>query len=171
MSVGQGGVLHAHDSPPNLVVASGVWQPRLIFECVEMCGIPKSGFERAGPLGVVVTQQEASRMPSFVPRSLEPYQKKELLEKRIVELQAAVCSGAGPARLSKAAEKVRSAALAVVKAKRAIIASHPTSQTGSKAYNRAESLAPELANLEQEYERWSSLSVEEIVGLYTTPSP
>ena len=89
-------------------------------------------------------------MPSFVPRSLEPYQKRGLFEKRVRQLRAAVKSGASCLRVSSAAEKVRLAALAVIKAKRALV----------QGMNRAR----QLDNLQREEDRWSALTAEEIIA-------
>jgi len=88
-------------------------------------------------------------VPSFVPRSLEPYKKRELFDKRVLQLRGAINSGADAVRVAKAAEKVRLAALAVIKAKRALIV----------GANRER----QLRNLDQEEERWSSLSLDDIV--------
>jgi hypothetical protein len=88
-------------------------------------------------------------MPSFVPRSLEPYQKRELFEKRVRELRGVVKAGARTSRVSNAAEKVRLAALAVVKAKRVLV--------------RGTDRVQQLSNLQQEEGRWLALTAEEIV--------
>lgn len=107
-------------------------------------------------------------MPSYVPRGLEPYQEQELFEKRVDELRTAVRSNAPAAKLAMAAEKVRAAALAVIKAKRSIIASHPASQTGLEEHPQGKSLARQLEHLERESQRWLSFSVDEIATLYST---
>jgi hypothetical protein len=91
-------------------------------------------------------------MPSFVPRSLEPYQKRELFEKRVRELRGVVKAGEGASRVSNAAEKVRLAALAVVKAKRALV--------------RGTDRVQQLSNLQQEEGRWLALRAEEIVAQF-----
>jgi hypothetical protein len=88
------------------------------------------------------------RVPSHVPRDLEPYKKRALFDKRVRQLRAAV--GARPDRLSDAAEKVRRAALAVVKAKRALC--------------RGADRAKQLSNLRREEERWLALAVEDIIA-------
>jgi hypothetical protein len=89
-------------------------------------------------------------MPAFVPRGLEPYQKRDLFEKRVRQLRAAVRSSASGPHVSSAAEKVRLAALALIKAKRALV--------------RGNNRARQLDNLKQEEERWLALTPDEIVA-------
>ena len=97
-------------------------------------------------------------MPSFVPRGLEPYQKRELLDKRLTQLRAAVATGGSPARVARAAEKVRAAALAAIKAERALLGHHL--QTGPP---QDPNVARRLDNLAREAELWASLTAEAIV--------
>jgi len=89
-------------------------------------------------------------VPSFIPRSLEPCKKRELFDKRVLQLRAAVNSGASAGRLANAAEKVRLAALTVVKAKRTMIGGNDR--------------VLQLRNLQEEEKHWSALTVEEIVA-------
>jgi hypothetical protein len=91
-------------------------------------------------------------MPSFVPRSLEPYRKRDLFEKRVRQLRGAVKAGANASRVSHAAEKVRLAALAVIKAKRALV--------------RGTDRVQQLSNLQQEEDRWLALTAEQIVAQF-----
>ena len=105
-----------------------------------------------------------------MPALEEPHRKLGILEKRIDGLQAAIRKGANQTQLSKAAEKVRFAMLAVHKAKRFIIASHPASQTGLKSHPQGEALEQQLKKLDRESERWASLSVDEIVAMHSTPA-
>jgi enoyl-CoA hydratase/carnithine racemase len=104
-------------------------------------------------------------MPSFVPRILEPYKKREQVERRIVDLRAAARFGA-TTRMIKAAEKLRAAALALVKAKRHLIASQSAFLTGLRKHPEGASLTRQLANLEEEQNWWSSVTVAEIVEKY-----
>ena len=106
-------------------------------------------------------------MPSFVPRYLEPYQKKELLDKRIGELRVAIRKGVAFSRASRLAEKVRSAALAVIKAKRTILKSQPAFLGRPPGDPKREGIARQLAKLEAEAGRWNSRSTDDIVGEYT----
>jgi hypothetical protein len=92
-------------------------------------------------------------VPSFIPRSLEPYQKRELLAKRLSSLRAAVAAGSSATRVSNAAEKVRSAALALIKAQRSLLPLNLES----------EALARQVQNLKQEEEQWRALTTEAIV--------
>jgi hypothetical protein len=98
-------------------------------------------------------------MPSFIPRSLEPYQKRELLEKRVRTLRTSVASGLA-VRISKAAEKVRSAALALIKAQRSLL---PLTLD-------TEALTRQVQNLQQEEERLLSLTTEAIVEQFAERS-
>lgn len=100
-------------------------------------------------------------MPSYVPRYLEPYQKREILEKRLLSLRGAINSGASEARIANAAEKVRLAALAVIKTRRSQLWAPPTSEAGRH----------QLQNLDEDEHRWRSLSVEAIVNQASRPEP
>lgn len=93
-------------------------------------------------------------MPSFVPRNLEPYQKREILEKRWSALRGALNAGATAERVANAAEKVRLAALAVIKAQRSIL----------DGQRETEAVTRQLVNLQQDEDCWRSLSVEAIVS-------
>jgi hypothetical protein len=88
-------------------------------------------------------------MPSFVPRSLEPYQKQELFEKRVLQLRGVVGSGKDTYQIVKSAERLRLAALGLIKSKRQSL-SHG---------NREK----QLANLLQNEEYWLTITVDEIV--------
>ena len=100
----------------------------------------------------------------------EPSRKNGILEKRVRALRAAVRTRTTPTFLSKAAERVRSAALMVIKAKRFIIAGHPASLGDCASKEQAGSLERQLVNLDEEARRLASLSVEEIVAEYATPA-
>jgi hypothetical protein len=88
-------------------------------------------------------------MPSHVPRSLEPYKKREQFEQRAAELRAAVTSGAGVERIACLAEQVRRAAFGFIKGRRHLV--------------RGNDIARQLDNLQREEERWQGLGAEEIV--------
>jgi hypothetical protein len=83
----------------------------------------------------------------------EPSRKLNLLEKRLCRLRGAVRAGEGPTHVSKAAEKVRLAALAVIKAKLALIREYPQRDPEGR----------ESSKLRDEEPRWRSLSTEAIV--------
>ena len=104
-------------------------------------------------------------MPSFAPRSLEPYKKRAQLEQRIVELRAALGRDSTAAVL-KAAENLRTAKLGVIKAKRHLIASTPAALTGLEKHPYREALLRQLANLDRERNWWSSAPVEHIIDKY-----
>lgn len=100
-------------------------------------------------------------MPAYVPRGMEPYKKRELLEKRRVALHGAINAGASVERVANAAEKVRSAVLAVIKGRRSIL----------DGQRETDELKRQLANLQTEEQRWLSLTVEEIVVLADGSKP
>jgi hypothetical protein len=83
------------------------------------------------------------------------------LAKRLRRLRAAVKSGEGSIHVSSAAEKVRLAALALIKAKRALIAEYP----------RRDHDGRQSRNLECEAQRWLSLPTEAIVEEYGKAKP
>jgi hypothetical protein len=86
---------------------------------------------------------------------MEPYQKRELLDKRLLALRGAINAGASAVRVANAVEKVRLAALAVIKAQRSLL----------DGRRESEALTRQLDNLQRDEERWQSLSVEAIVAL------
>lgn len=93
-------------------------------------------------------------MPTFVPRSMEPYKKRELLDKRWLALRGVINAGATAECVASAAEKVRLAALAVIKAQRSLLDCRLESEV----------LTRQLDNLQRDEARWLSLSVESIVS-------
>jgi hypothetical protein len=95
-------------------------------------------------------------MPSYVPRSLEPYKKREILEKREQELMHALKTGFDPLKINRAAEKVRAAQLAVLKAKDDLIDYQP--ETEQKIHQRS--------NIERERTSWLNISTEDIAVEY-----
>jgi hypothetical protein len=103
-------------------------------------------------------------MPSFVPRSLQPYQKTELLEKRISELRTVVSAGASAEKTSRAAEKVRAAVLAVMKARRSILAGTTAAQTLPPDHPDAAKVTRQIENLRETEERWLALTANDIVS-------
>ena len=94
-------------------------------------------------------------MPSFVPRS-NSEQKQELFEKRVLQLIGAVNAGHNMTKIVNAAEKLRLAAFSLIKAKRHKLAWGNREQ--------------QLANLEQEEERWRAITIDEIVLQYASQS-
>lgn len=88
-----------------------------------------------------------------VSKHSEPSRKRNLFAKRLRRLRAAVESGESVLHISKAAEKVRIAALTFIKAKRALLAEYPQNDPDGRR----------LRNLRQDEERWVSLQVEAIV--------
>jgi hypothetical protein len=107
-------------------------------------------------------------MPSFVPRGLEPYKKRELLEKRWLALRGAINAGASLDQVTAAAQRVRAAALAVLKARRAILDERLVSLGGRPADL---ALTQQLENLGGEEERWRTLTVAKIAVQSTEPHP
>ena len=103
-------------------------------------------------------------MPSYIPGGLEPSKKRGILDQRIVELRHAIRSGPSPDRISRAAEKVRAATLAVIKARRAILAEFRVARSGGFRSPGGDSIGRQEDNLGREFQEWSSLTVEEIVA-------
>jgi len=101
-------------------------------------------------------------MAGYVPRDRERYKKRELLQKRIVGLMSTLASGASAPRLAKAVERVRSAAVAYVRAKRLLL-TEP--QRNRAAYQR------QLENLDVEEKHWLSVSAEQIVKQFAEQRP
>jgi hypothetical protein len=92
-------------------------------------------------------------VPSWVSEHSEPHRKRSLLAKRLRRLRAAVKAGEGSVHISNAAEKVRLAALAFIKAKRALMTEYPQRDPDGR----------QADNLREEEQRWLSLSPEAIV--------
>lgn len=89
-----------------------------------------------------------------VHRHSEPSRKTDLLERRLVRLRGVVKRGEGPAHVSRAAEDVRLAALALIKAKRVLIAEYPQRDpTGRQSRNLRDAEA-----------RWLALPTDAIVA-------
>ncbi len=88
-----------------------------------------------------------------VSRCSEPLRKLDLLDRRLGRLRGAVKRGEGSTHIANAAEKVRLAALAVIKARRALIKEYPQRDPDGR----------EFRNLRTEEQRWLTLSTEAIV--------
>jgi hypothetical protein len=88
-----------------------------------------------------------------VSRHSDPNRKLDLLDRRLSRLQGAGKRGEGSTQIANATEKVRSAALALIKAKRALIGEYPHRDPGGR----------QSRNLEAEEQRWLTLSTEAIV--------
>lgn len=86
----------------------------------------------------------------------QPHRKLNLWEKRLRRLRAAIKAAEGPIHVASAAEKVRLAALAVIKAKLALIREYPQRDPEGRI----------SADLRDEEMRWRSLSSEAIVEEY-----
>jgi hypothetical protein len=86
-------------------------------------------------------------------RHSEPGRKMDLLDRRLGRLRGAVRRGEGSSHIAKAAEKVRLAALALIKAKRALIEEYPQRDPDGR----------QSRNLREEEERWLTLSTDAIV--------
>ncbi len=86
----------------------------------------------------------------------EAHRKRNTLDKQLGRLRSAVGAREGPAHIAKAAEGVRRAALAFIKAKRALIAEYPDRDPGER-HSR---------NLDHDEARWLSLSADAITQEY-----
>jgi hypothetical protein len=88
-----------------------------------------------------------------VSENSQPYRKLGLLAKRHRRLRGAVKAGEGPTHVSNAAEELRLAALAVIKAQLAL----------NREYPQRDPEGRETSKLRDEDLRWRSLSTEAII--------
>jgi hypothetical protein len=88
-----------------------------------------------------------------VSRHFEPARKQSRFDKKLRRLRAAVESGEGPVDVSREAEKVRLATLALIKAERALIREYPQRDPDGR----------QSWNLQDEEQRWLALSTEAII--------
>lgn len=95
-------------------------------------------------------------MPSWVSQHSHPERKLGLLERWLSRLRGAIKTVESPAQIGNAAEKVRTAALAVIKAKRALIREYPQRDPEER----------QSAFLNDEEQRWLSFSIDAIVEEY-----
>jgi hypothetical protein len=95
----------------------------------------------------------------------EPKARQERLDKSILALRKLLPSG-DPAKVIKAAERVRLAALALLKARRSHVAAQPAIRSGKEWRKHGERLTKQLANLDRETDQWKSVSADEIVAMY-----
>jgi hypothetical protein len=95
-------------------------------------------------------------MAFSVNRHSEPNRKSDLLEKRLARLHGVIKRGEGPAHISKAAENLRLAALAFIKAKRAL----------NREYPQRDPVGRQSRTLDDEEQRWLTLSTDAIVEEY-----
>jgi hypothetical protein len=96
-------------------------------------------------------------VPLYPPRSQEPYKKKETLLKREQQLRHALSSGAASERLHRAAEHVRRAQLAVLKAEQELVRYDQQNEERSR----------HLASIEKRRDSWQSMAVESILQQYS----
>jgi hypothetical protein len=92
-------------------------------------------------------------MPSWVSVHSEPNRKKQLVEKKLHALRAAVREERNLVHISSAAEKVRLAAVALIKAKRALLREYPQRDPRGQHWRK----------LQNEEQRWLALSIPTIV--------
>lgn len=88
-----------------------------------------------------------------VHRHSQPDGKLGLLDRRLGRLRGAVKRDEGSTHISKAEENVRLAALAVIKAKRALIREYPQRDPTGRQSRK----------LQDEEQRWLTLSIDAIV--------
>ena len=91
-----------------------------------------------------------------VSRHSEPDRKLALFEKRLGTLQGVVKRAASLEQVANAAEKLRLAALAVIKAKHALINEYPHRDPNGRHSH----------NLDQDKQRWLARSPQAIVNEY-----
>jgi hypothetical protein len=102
---------------------------------------------------ILVGGRGRSRMGWSVSRHSEPDRKLDLLDRRLCHLRGAVKRGEGAIHISNAAENVRLAVLALIKAKRALIEEYPQRDPRGR----------QSQILQEEEQRWLALSIEAIV--------
>jgi hypothetical protein len=95
-------------------------------------------------------------MPSWVTPYSEPERKLDLLQRRLIRLRGAVKAGEGWAHVHSAAEKLRLAQLAVIKARLALIHEYPQRDPKGR----------QSSKLREEESRWRALTTEQIVEHY-----
>ena len=93
-------------------------------------------------------------------RHSDPARKLYSFKKSLVRLRGALQSGDNSRHIFKAAESVRQAALALIKAKRSLLREYPDRDPGER----------QLRNLQDEEQRWLAYAAEEIVAEYGNPS-
>jgi hypothetical protein len=98
-------------------------------------------------------------MPSYPPRQ-NSTKKQEQLQRRQQELQHALRTKLPSNQLAKAVEKVRTAQVSLLKADL-----HWARQKGLKHFKVSEpaELKEQIANLQQQVEKWESMSLDEII--------
>ena len=97
-----------------------------------------------------------SRMGWSASRHSEPGRTMDLFDRRLARLRGVVGRGEGTARNTRAAELLRRAALALIKARRALTAEYPERDPEGR----------QSRNLGEEEERWRILSTDAIVQAY-----
>ncbi len=98
-------------------------------------------------------------MPAWVSEHSEPVRKRNLFEKRLRRLQAAVKAGESATRVAREAENPRLAALSLIKAKRALIREYPQRDPHGR----------QSRNLHAEEQRWLALDAVAILEEYAQP--
>jgi hypothetical protein len=92
-------------------------------------------------------------MRSRVSQHSEPARKQNVIDTRLRRLRAAIEAGEGLMDISREAEKVRLASLALIKAERALIRENPHSDPDGR----------QSWNLQDEEQRWLAVSTEAII--------
>jgi hypothetical protein len=92
-------------------------------------------------------------MPSSVSQHSEPARMRNLAVKRLRRLREAVTAGEDLLHICREAEKVRLAALALIKVKRALIRKYPQRDPDGR----------QVWNLQDEEQRWLAFSTEAII--------
>ena len=103
-------------------------------------------------------------MPAYVPRMLEPYKKRETLEKREAALLHALGHSANQGQLQKRAAKIREAQIAVLKAKYELIYYRAINERISE--DKREAILKQLANIDEGMSEWAEKSEDQIIEEY-----
>ena len=98
-------------------------------------------------------------MSSYVSRHSQPNRKRLLFEKRLRRLHASVKAGEGSTHIAHEAEKPRLAALALIKAKLALIRGYPQRDPDGR----------QSRNLHAEEQHWLALRSAAIIDEFAQP--
>lgn len=97
-------------------------------------------------------------MPLYPPRGLEPYSKKELLEKREQRLRHDILAGCSEIILRRSAEKVRAAQLSILKSQHELLRFQTITDESTR----------QLTNIERTKKNWTEMPVEAVLDMYRT---
>ena len=113
---------------------------------------------------IVCQVYEPESVPLYLPRMLEPYEKRETLEECEAALLYAIGHSANQDQLQKRAAKVREAHIAALKAKIELI--HFRAIETSISEIEREAIVKQLANIDEGMAEWAARSDDQIIEEY-----